>query len=250
MCADMRNKIIFLMVFLLILIILIKQDNNQKYVVVSVHDVHPVNTDELKIIFSELDRLDIKKTILVTPYLDNEDINEDKIFIELIQREREKGAEIALHGYTHKRDEFSKSYEEVKDNLEKGMDIFHKAFGFYPKGFVPGYWKQNKDTINALEDLNFEYTTTFTKIIYFNHKEIKTLPIGMYGSNKFFAFLTKICSIVYVNLKKKNVLRFTIHPGEVRFNIFDDSIILLNNVLDKGYIPVTYEELKTIDLNR
>jgi len=217
--------------------------NKTKYVVVSVHDAHPVFTEELKIIFSELDKLNItKKTILIVPYLNNEDINDYPEFIDLIQKERGKGAEVALHGYTHERNEFSKSYEEVKINLEKGMNIFHEAFDFYPRGFVPGYWKQNKNTIKALNDLGFEYTATLTKIKYFNDKDIKGLPTGMFGSNKFFAFLTKIYSIVYVKLNK-NILRFTIHPGEIRVNTFDDNIKLLKDVLDKGYIPVTYEEL-------
>ncbi len=249
----MKNKIFILIIFFFIILLIminIKKENNQKYVIVEVHDVSPVFNEELKIIFSELDKLNItKKTILVTPYLDNKDINDYPEFIESIKKEKKEGAEIALHGYTHERNEFSKGYEDVKNNLEIAINSFHKAFDFYPKGFVPGYWKENKNTFKALNDLGFTYTTTFTKIIYFNDKKINSLATLMVGSNKFFTFITKMYSIIYVRLNKK-ILRFTIHPGEIRMKTFDDNMNLLKKALDKGYKPVTYEELKTINLNR
>jgi len=227
---------------------LIKKESNKKYVIVEVHDAGPAFEDELNIIFSEIDSLNLsKKTILVTPYLDGEDINDNKEFIEMIQREKGKGAEIALHGYAHERDEFSKSYEEVKINLERASDIFYKAFDIYPKGFVPGYWKENKNTVRVLEEMGFTYTARFTKIIYFDDKEIISFPTLMVSDNEFLTFLAKIYSTVNIKLNNR-IIRFTIHPGEVRINTFDYNLKLLKKVLDRGYIPVTYEELKTIDL--
>lgn len=243
-----KNIFIIIIIFLLILLIIVNRNNNQKYVVVSVHDVHPVFQEELEIIFSELDNLNIKKTILVTPYLNNQDINNYPEFIELIQKQN---AEIALHGYTHEKNEFSKSYEEVKENVKKSLNIFNKAFNFKPKGFVPGYWNKKKNTIKALNEFGFEYTTTFTKIIYFNDKEINALPTLMVIADrpKFLNSLGKPYSKICIAFSNK-IIRFTIHPGELRANTFNYNMGLLKKVLNKGYIPITYEELKTISLNR
>ena len=68
--------------------------------IVSIHDFCPAFQDELEEIVQELDRLNIKRSILVVPnYHDKFDIQHYDRFLELLFKK--KNNEFCLHGYDH-----------------------------------------------------------------------------------------------------------------------------------------------------
>ncbi|MBO6524496.1 MAG: DUF2334 domain-containing protein [Balneolaceae bacterium] len=69
-----------------------------------------------------------------------------------------EGQEIALHGYEHGT---STSYEQVFNNIEKGLQLL-KDVGFSPEGFCVPYGIWNKTLAEVLQKFNFKYSSEFT----------------------------------------------------------------------------------------
>ncbi len=69
-----------------------------------------------------------------------------------------EGQEIALHGYEHST---STSYEQVFNNIEKGLQLLKDA-GFSPEGFCVPYGIWNKALAEVLHKFDFKYSSEFT----------------------------------------------------------------------------------------
>lgn len=69
-----------------------------------------------------------------------------------------EGHEVALHGYEHGT---STSYEQVFNNIEKGLQLL-KGAGFSPEGFCVPYGIWNKTLAEVLHKFNFKYSSEFT----------------------------------------------------------------------------------------
>ena len=69
-----------------------------------------------------------------------------------------KAQEIALHGYEHGT---SESYENIFNNIEKGLQLLKDA-DFDPKGFCVPYSIWNDSLAEVLQKFEFEYTSEFS----------------------------------------------------------------------------------------
>lgn len=69
-----------------------------------------------------------------------------------------EGQEIALHGYEHGT---SDSYENIFNNIEKGLQLLRDA-GFDPKGFCVPYAIWNDPLAEVLQKFEFNYSSEFT----------------------------------------------------------------------------------------
>lgn len=65
--------------------------------------------------------------------------------------------EIGLHGYTHNSSEILRgmSYDEQKDIIEKGLQIFDSV-GIMPSTFIPPFGSADNTTVKVAEDLGFQ----------------------------------------------------------------------------------------------
>ncbi|KAK7900764.1 hypothetical protein LTR67_003048 [Exophiala xenobiotica] len=81
-------------------------------------------------------------------------------FPEQLEKVRDAGHEIGLHGYTH---EFVSTLTEQqqKDVLTKSIQVLTDFTGKHPKGWTAPAWSTSKETIKLLEEFGIEYDHSF-----------------------------------------------------------------------------------------
>lgn len=231
-----------------------------KKLVLSIHDVTPFFLPELKIIFKELDKLNIKKyNLLIVPNWDNQhDISKNEEFIELIKKYLTQDSKIVLHGLTHKSNkrvhktfrgiipsevlEFSNLNEkEAEKRIIEGLNLIKKTFNVKPVGFVPPAWVLNPKRIFVIKKY-FKYYTTYSAINYSKHK-IKSRALCYTGGEIFLLDrLMILISSLAARFSKNKVVRLTIHPDDVRIGSFQTELKDIKNLIKKGYILALYED--------
>lgn len=230
-----------------------------KFLIISVHDVSPAFMDNIKVIFDSLNKLDVKRSLLIVPdFHSKHDIRKDKNFINLIKKEKKKGNELVLHGFYHisKKDfltrflyftpkgvnEFKKINEkEAEKLLKEGSSIMKKLFGEKPKGFIAPNWSMNKKVKKLILKEGYYYTTRNS--IVFPDKKIDSFVFGFSaGDNILLGFLIRLFCFFRLKLYHPRIIRFVIHPQEADIIQWEEK--LLKGILRKGYTSITLSELR------
>jgi predicted deacetylase len=239
----------------------------KKYILISLHDVTPFYEKQTKILLKELDKRKIKKfSILVIPSMNDEfatlvaesdnkwNILKHKLFVKELLRYHKNGAELILHGLDHRDGRYIHAPLQFENRLRAALHIFKKAFALPPKGYIPPRWFTNK-SIDRILKKYFDYTEDFTKITFFDKNIVyKGFPLGMESLShnkhvkydKITPLLTRYFSKAYATTSHKHVIRYTLHTREAHNGNFQATLTLLDNMLRKGYVPVTYSELNRI----
>jgi predicted deacetylase len=224
-------------------------------VVIAIHDVSPCFRKEVEIILKDLE--EIKKSFLIIPLKNGVDAI-DRDFAQMLA-----GEELVLHGLTHRTNrndnpgrillmssesckEFYQLNEaDTREKIETGIKLMEDSFNVTPQGFIPPMWHHNKHTMGVLKDLGFNYTesaSTFTDI----RKGIHTFSIPAcfdFGGNRCLNYASvKGWKYVFKHLKQP-LLRFSIHPADVKNGFLKDIIEMIRWLQDKNYAFVTYDEL-------
>ncbi|RLD12032.1 MAG: hypothetical protein DRI44_02105 [Chlamydiae bacterium] len=218
-----------------------------KKIVVSVHDIAPRFYKECFEIFRRLDELEIKqRTLLITPnFAGKFPIDKDDNFIQMMNQEKQKGAELALHGLVHQNFEFfRKDYVEAKSSLKQGIEMFENAFEFFPRGFVAPQWLQSKGSLKVLRELDFYYTATLRTLKYSDGTVYKTYPYNFDWGNSFLDKITAYLNEFAVSFRKTGLIRFAVHPMDIPNGVFNKEMKMLSKLIINGWKPVSYENLK------
>ncbi len=233
-----------------------------KHIVVSVHDVTPHFREELNIIFKELNKLGVKeKTILVTPlWSGTNDVMKEDMFIHCLLAEEKNGAELILHGYTHRiNHEWKKEKglllnklnvaefllaKDLSGRLKKGKKAFNHVFGYEPKGFVPPGWLQKHSVYNLLEQEGFGYVVTMRGLYSLKTKKRHyALPINFDNGAPLPSYIIGYCSAIVVPLCSPSFIRLAIHPSDVKRNLLKPQLDIINKCKRRGYTFTTYERI-------
>jgi len=233
-----------------------------KLIVVSVHDVTPHFREELNIIFKELNKLGVKKkTILVTPlWSGTNDVIKEKMFIHCLLAEEKNGAELILHGYTHRVNHEWKKKEDflwnklnvaefllakdIPGRLKKGKYAFKHIFGYEPKGFVPPGWLQKPSVYKLLEREGFGYVVTMRGLYSLKTKKRRyALPINFDSGALFPSYIIGYCSAIVAPLCSPTFIRLAIHPGDVKRNLLKSQLDIIYKCKKRGYTFTTYERI-------
>ena len=108
---------------------------------------------------------------------------------DLFKRLSNKGWEISLHGYSHKRfDEMS--YDEKEAEIKKSIIEFKKHLGIKPKGFRAPQHGIDRETLDLLENYGFKYDSSYTplnamQIIYFPYRPILAVKLALSRLNPY-----------------------------------------------------------------
>lgn len=92
---------------------------------------------------------------------------EESVWIEPVKSLLNQGMEIGFHGYRHKFYEFGRmfysfnapSYEVQKEIFQKSLNLFQEKIGVKPEGFRAPVWRENKFTLQILEEFGFTYNS-------------------------------------------------------------------------------------------
>jgi uncharacterized protein len=152
--------------------------------VVSIHDVAPSTAWAARAWVDELERRHVPATLLVVPGpWEGPPLRLDRDLVAWLHERRERGDEIAQHGWTHRAvvgapawrravasvtargcaEFWSLDTREAKRRVELGRDVLHRA-GFAPIGFTPPGWLASAPTREVLAELGYRYTTTRTTV--------------------------------------------------------------------------------------
>ena len=121
---------------------------------------------EFKGLLSFLEEENIQATLFVIP----KGLIDGPIeYAKLVQRAHELGHEVALHGYSHTKNEFgyilplpSPTYEKQRELLAKGKNELTRFLGEEPLGFRAPNYRHSGITLRVLKDLGFKYDSSKT----------------------------------------------------------------------------------------
>jgi predicted deacetylase len=217
-----------------------------KKVAVSVHDVTPRFKKELEIIFSELDKagVPVRSELVVPDYQRQFNLGNYPEFSAMLKTHRNRGCDVSLHGIYHDYAEFYRfNYDEAKDALRKGLDIFEAALNFSPPGFVAPQWLQSRGSLRAVWEGDFAYTATLTGLHLKNGRVAKAFPLNYdWGLNSADHIIT-CCNSLACRLRRSGLIRFSMHPLDIPNRMFAAEMKQLHILLDHGWEPVSYEQL-------
>jgi len=215
-------------------------------VVVSVHDVTSRFRNELETIFAALDEAGVRgRSELVVPNYNRQfDVTADAAFIEIVQAEKAKGAEISLHGIHHDYAEFFRfDYDGANAALREGRRMFEDAFGFSPPGFVPPQWQLSRGGLQAVREMDFLYTETLRGIYLRSGVILKTFPLNYDWGLAWVDRLFATYNFLVTRLRCSGVIRFALHPLDVVHGTFETAMSHLRHLLARGWEAVTCQQL-------
>ena len=167
--------------------------------------------------------------------------------------------ELTLHGLYHqtdgKFDDFDReSKEEEKEEIQKGLDILLAARLPRPSMFIPPAWHLSRQCIEALKELNFNFSESITELDfiqagkkYILHPVMNWDQQGNKEKNKQTLEQNKqmFCNRLFnVNGKTNGLFRMAIHPPYDPDEALADQIEMIKHLKEKE----SYEFMKYSDL--
>jgi predicted deacetylase len=133
-------------------------------------------------------------------------------------------------------------YEEAYRRIQLGREKLHH-FGFAPVGFVAPGWLMSSETVDALRDLGFSYTTTHTHFCDLTSSAEIFMPSL---SQRPQSLLTKAGvglnhAAVSLMCLRKAPIRIAIHPNDVINPVVRKAnISMIDRLIGNGYESKTY----------
>lgn len=186
--------------------------------------------------------------------------------VRLLNQEQEKGAEIVLHGYTHRRGDhwhspwprrlramlfahhaaefLTLTATEMEQRLFDGRDTLRRA-GLRVSGFCAPGWLESSDTAPILRRLGFRYDIRMTHVLQLsNGRRIWTDWVGYMGSDGLQERLVGIANqLNRLGAPGFPVVKVFLHPQGARRSAACRKVLALIPKLMQGRGLVTYEQL-------
>lgn len=218
-------------------------------VILSVHDVTPAFSEQIKNLKAMLTSLDLPKIFLVTPLyrgLQENNLTRNAEFVDCLKAEP---SEIILHGLTHvgtfMENEFASIDPiEAKRRIKIGMDIL-KNVGLETQGFVAPMWNINQNVMKILKKERFSFTETFFSIVDLERdRKIRSLVCNYNFGNSVINRLVLIPNSANFLLKKasRRLIRIALHPQDSDATLKHIKRLLLE-LKKKGFDFLQYREV-------
>ena len=234
----------------------------------SVHDVSPLHLAEVRWLLGRLDGVGARpRALKVIP---NErgaaPVGDDAGLVALLREEISGGAEIVLHGYTHRtvgalrgsaperlrarlfaRDsaEFlSLTRDEASRRIEAGSAAL-ADLGIPAIGFCPPAWLADRRLASVLRDAGFRYIVTFARLHDLERRVRRTIPaVGYMGAGSVQERLVAMeRALVLAAGSRLPVVRVFLHPQGASRSRACASVLRALDGLLRERDPVTYAAL-------
>jgi len=231
-------------------------NSQEKYLVVSIHDVAPDFEQEINDALSLLDSLgSVRASLLVVPRYRGRSIEGDDNFVQFLKDLQAQGHEVVQHGLEHTSSVKPKGVwrrlraglftrgegeflgppaEEAARKLEEGRRIM-RACRLEPSGFVAPAWLFDRAVLEALRSAQFRYTTTRWRIIDLKQGRRYAAPVVVLrGSTLKMSRLSRFYSEMLLRARARSrIVRVAIHPADVRLGALAWFRIILTELLGK-----------------
>jgi uncharacterized protein len=240
----------------------------QQFLVVAIHDVAPSNSDGVRWLVGELDRMGIGKRVfkVVPHWKGRESLADDGPLVDLLRQEEAHASEIVIHGLTHATSGPLRGSwpTRVRAQLFAGADAEFvcyatsdafsaartaraevEALGFSPRGFCAPGWLAGPGIDGVLASIGFEYAVKFSGIVDLRHqRRLRAPAIGYMGAGPFAERLTRLENALTLRWPRKpHVLRIFLHPREASSSRACAAVLRALPALAAGRELVTYAEL-------
>jgi hypothetical protein len=235
--------------------------------VVSVHDVAPVNRPIVEPMLEKLAKAGVRIcSLLVVPYYHREKlIAEDPSFLSWLRGLEADGHEIVIHGFFHDRprradesitekivtriytrDEgefFDLSYDEALRRITQAQEVFREA-GLQPRGFIAPAWLLNAEGEKATRDAGLEYTTRLRTVRDLRTGETfgaRSLVYSVHNNWR------RVASLAWNRLmletaREKTLLRLSLHPPDLQFPAIWEQVERFIKEAMTTRTPTTYRD--------
>jgi uncharacterized protein len=237
-----------------------------KHLIVSLHDFHPKSLTAIRGQIEFLTSLGVQNySILVIPqYHHKKRLQDDAPSLAYLNERHAANDDLVAHGYYHDRvgqgkgsifwtklytaneSEFhSISDGEVRHRLTRAQTLWAEN-GWQLHGFIAPAWLMPEEQDVILKRMNFTYTT---RLKYFQNLRTlkKTETQSLCYSTR--AQWRRNVSLRWNKwlfdrlLKTKDVIRLSLHPGDLQFEPIKLQIqSIVESALANGYQPITYAQ--------
>lgn len=237
-------------------------------VVVSVHDVAPAYLTEIRWILSRLDELNAwPRSLLVIPCANGQDdIRRCPELVALLYQEIQKGSEVVLHGFTHRRVEAwrgspltraraalfarqvaefaSTGWPEQRARLLAGRAVL-QDIGIEVSGFCPPGWLSTPELPELLRETGFRYLVAMSWLQDLAHgRRIPTPWLGYIGTGGLREELVSVGAALLSPWRRRSrVISLFLHPQGASYSPACARVLLELARLLRERRPVNYAEL-------
>jgi hypothetical protein len=243
-------------------------DPRQPALVVSVHDVSPLHVAGVRWLLARLDALGIRRRVLKVIPRDGgtAPLADDAGLVALLREEVTGGAEIVLHGYTHRSEgrlrgsslqrlraslfagdsaEFlSLSRAEALVRVQAGLAAIEEV-GIRPIGFCPPAWLADRRLPSVLRECGMRYLVTFSGLRDLERRRRRTIPaVGYLGAGPVQEQLVAVERVlVLAAASRLPVVRVFLHPQGAASSRACGAVLRALEPLVATRAPVTYAAL-------
>ena len=224
-----------------------------KTAIISLHDVSPRFTTEVKTILKHFEGSPL--SLFVTPLWDGQNrLTSD--FVKMLS-----GFEKVLHGLTHYNDRqdwigkitalrqrsdrelYGLTRNETAKLIVKSKNLFEDAFDESPAGFVPPAWFHNQYSTGLLQYMGFSFTESVWQLWDLKRKEKVETPAICYdyGNNALVEWFSITFWMQLLRYTSPELVRISIHPSDLDNGFLRhlDRVIALLKA--KGYTFQSYQ---------
>ena len=250
---------------------------SRRRLMVALHDVAPPFEAEIDAQLADLRRLGIGRPVLkVVPNWDRcHPISASGPFLELLQRAEKAGAEIVLHGYSHRQGgpllgpvlrrcqaslfaggvaEFqAMTYDEAFEALSRGTAEMEKS-GLsldQPPAFCAPGWLITSEAKRAVRDAGLRYLIGMFSILDLQTEQRTWLPsFGYMGVSPAFEALVRIFNGIVASrplIERADLVKVYLHPGQAGTRAaYRRTLDRIGRMLDEGWDPATFREVAAV----
>lgn len=235
---------------------------------VSVHDVTPYFTRQLKDVIALLDDMGIARaSMLVVPnYHNRVPLKDDGEFVQWLGKLEKRGFEMVMHGFSHLEEKrartmeerlhsswstrgegefLSLEYGEASEKIRRGRADLGDC-GFDPGGFIAPAWLLNDNALEAVKDAGFRYTNTGLYFTVFNPPRRVCAPaVVLYGGK---SRIRRRLGVLETWLRLRlltwnRFARIAVHPVDMDIPVLKRAVTGLLARASESRTPITYEKM-------
>ena len=238
------------------------------WLVLSVHDVSPLHLADVRWLLGRLDDLGAAPIVLKVVPLEEGTaaIGEDLGLVALLREQLTRGAEVVLHGYTHRAagpvhgttllrlraalfagptaEFLSLSRDEAATRVRAGVAAL-EALGARPLGFCPPAWLADERLPSILRECGLRYFVTIGALHDLERRRRRTIPaLGYMGADVTQERLVAAERRLVMALQRRiPVVRVFLHPQGARRSRACAAVLRTLERLLTVRTPVTYATL-------
>jgi uncharacterized protein len=239
----------------------------EKYLVVSFHDVAPFSRDAYQRFADRLEGMGVHTaSVLAVPQWHGEQpIREDASFVAWLRELTQRGYEICLHGHTHRAERVSGgmisqltgrfytnregeyyqiSFAEADRLVQTDLAMF-REFDIPVCGFVPPAWLLSRDGARALQKHGLLYTTSLQHIELLQEGRSLYAPTLVASSRSAWRRVVSGWWLGFWSRMNRNtdILRVALHPIDLAYPRMEERMAAFIAQAMKSRRVVSYRDL-------